>query len=150
MEDNVMHIGFLRSTLAGIALSLAIGAGAAFAQTVNVKADLKGSNEVPPNNSSATGSMTGTFDPASKKLTYTVNYSGLTGNPTGAHFHGPADPDKNAGVAVPIQGNLGVSPIRGEATLTDAQAADMQGGKWYVNLHTAAHPGGEIRGQVTK
>ena len=41
------------------------------------------------------------------------------------------------------------SPIEGSATLTDAQAADLQGGKWYVNVHTAGHKSGEIRGQVT-
>ena len=40
------------------------------------------------------------------------------------------------------------SPIKGEATLTDAQAADLLAGRWYVNVHTRAHPGGEIRGQV--
>ncbi len=38
---------------------------------------------------------------------------------------------------------------KGKATLTAAQAADLTAGRWYVNLHTAKHPGGEIRGQVT-
>ena len=42
------------------------------------------------------------------------------------------------------------NPIKGEATLTDAQAADLQAGKWYFNVHTAANKGGEIRGQVMK
>ena len=36
------------------------------------------------------------------------------------------------------------------ATLTDAQIADLVAGKWYFNIHTAANPGGEVRGQVTK
>jgi len=40
--------------------------------------------------------------------------------------------------------------VEGSAILTDAQAADMMAGKCYVNVHTAANPGGEIRGQVTK
>jgi hypothetical protein len=121
----------------------------ALAQVVNLKAELKGANEVPPNNASASGAMTGTYDPASKKLNWTVNYSGLTAPPTAGHFHGPADASKNAGVVVPFQGNL-ASPIRGEATLTDAQAQDLLAGRWYVNIHTAAHPPGEIRGQVIK
>ena len=68
---------------------------------------------------------------------------------TAAHFHGPAEAGKNAGVAVPIP-NAASSPVKGEATLTDAQAADLLGGKYYINIHTAANPGGEIRGQVTK
>jgi hypothetical protein len=72
----------------------------------------------------------------------------LSGAATAAHFHGPADPGKNAGVAVPITPNT--SPLEGSTTLTDAQAADLQAGRWYVNVHTAANPGGEIRGQLTK
>ena len=40
------------------------------------------------------------------------------------------------------------SPLSGTATLTDAQIADLNAGKWYVNVHTAANKGGEIRGQL--
>jgi hypothetical protein len=54
----------------------------------------------------------------------------------------------NAGVAVPFTGGM-ASPIKGKATLTGAQAADYTAGRYYANLHTAKHPGGEIRGQVT-
>ena len=75
--------------------------------------------------------------------------AGLSGPATAAHFHGPAETGKNAGVAVAIP-NATSSPVEGSATLTDAQAADLIAGKYYVNIHTAANPGGEIRGQVTK
>ncbi len=71
----------------------------------------------------------------------------MTGPVTAGHFHGPAAAGANAGVVVPFAGSL-ASPITGSATLTDAQIADLKAGKWYVNLHTAANPGGEIRGQV--
>jgi hypothetical protein len=89
-----------------------------------------------------------TYDTASKKLSWKVTFSGLTGPATAAHFHGPAEAGKNAGVAVPIPGTA--SPLEGSATLTDAQAADLTSGKWYVNIHTAANKSGEIRGQVVK
>ncbi len=113
------------------------------------KATLDAKSEVPPNASTATGTADIDYDPASKKLSWKLIYSGLTGPAMAAHFHGPAEPGKNAGVAVAIP-NAGTSPAEGSATLTDAQAADLEAGKYYVNVHTAANPGGEIRGQVTK
>jgi hypothetical protein len=118
------------------------------AETVTLKASLAAATEVPPNDSAATGTVTVTFDTASKKATWQGSYSGLSGAPTAGHFHGPADPGKNAGVAVPITASS--SPFQGSADLTDAQAADLMAGKWYVNIHTEAHKGGEIRGQITK
>ncbi|WP_407180133.1 CHRD domain-containing protein [Bradyrhizobium sp. STM 3562] len=113
------------------------------------KATLDGKSEVPPTTSTGTGTADIDYDPASKKLSWTLTYSGLTGPATAAHFHGPAEAGKNAGVAVAIP-NATSSPAKGSATLTDAQAADLEAGKYYVNVHTAANPGGEIRGQVTK
>jgi hypothetical protein len=130
--------------------TLAVGilfAGPAFAE--KMKASLDGKSETPPNTSAATGKADIDYDAATKKLSWTLTYSGLTGPATAAHFHGPAEPGKNAGVAVAIP-NAGTSPVTGSATLTDAQAADLEAGKYYVNVHTAANPGGEIRGQVTK
>ena len=98
----------------------------------------------------STGKGTGTFtyDPATKALTYNVTYEGLTGPAMAAHIHGPADPGANAPPVVPFPS--AASPISGTATLTDAQAADLAAGKWYVNVHTAANRGGEIRGQIVK
>lgn len=140
----------LLRTVAGLtAASLLALAPAAFAQAVNYKADLKASAEVPPADSKGSGTLAATYDPASKKLSYTVNYKDLTGPATAAHFHGPADAKMNAGIVVPVNGTV-TSPIKGEATLTDAQAKDLADGKWYFNVHTAANKGGEIRGQVMK
>jgi hypothetical protein len=137
-----------RMLIATIALGAGVVlAGPAFAE--KLKAVLDAKSEVPPNASTATGTADIDFDPATKKLTWKLTYSGLSGPATAAHFHGPAEVGKNASVAVPIT-NAGSSPVEGSATLTDAQAADMMAGKCYVNVHTAANPGGEIRGQVTK
>ncbi|MBR1120256.1 CHRD domain-containing protein [Bradyrhizobium lablabi] len=132
--------------------TLALGAAVVFAGPAladKMKATLDGKSQVPPNASAGTGTADIDYDPASKKLSWKVTYSGLSGPATMAHFHGPAEAGKNAGVAVPIP-NAATSPVEGSATLTDAQAADLMAGKYYVNIHTAANPGGEIRGQVTK
>jgi hypothetical protein len=137
-----------KTTLATLAFGAAIAfAGPAFAD--KMKATLDGKSEVPANTSAGTGTADIDYDAASKKLSWKVTYSGLSGPATAAHFHGPAEAGKNAGVAVAIP-NQGSSPVEGSATLTDAQAADLMAGKYYINIHTAANPGGEIRGQVMK
>jgi len=122
-------------------------AGPAFAE--KFKAALDGKSEVPANTSAGNGTADIDYDAATKKLSWKLTYSGLSGPATAAHFHGPAEAGKNAGVAVAIP-NATASPVEGNATLTDAQASDLMAGKYYVNVHTQANPGGEIRGQVTK
>jgi len=139
----------VRVAIGALALAAGLAIAPAFADSVKFKGSLKAAEEVPPNQSAGTGTLDATYDTASKQLNYTVNYSGLTGPATAAHFHGPAEAGKNAGVVVPVQGSV-ASPIKGSATLTDAQAADLQAGKWYFNVHTDANKGGEIRGQVVK
>jgi len=143
-----MHRSLIYSAVAGLALATLAGPGAV-AETVTYKATMNAQTEVPPNDTKGTGTAELTYDTASKMLTWTVTFSDLSGPATAAHFHGPAEAGKNAGVAVLI-GNNPTSPATGMATLTDAQAADLAGGRWYVNVHTAANRGGEIRGQVGK
>ena len=111
-------------------------------------ARLSGANEVPAASSNGTGTLSANLDKKTSVLTWTVTYSGLSGPATAGHFHGPAPMGQNAGVALPFTGSL-ESPIRGTATLTPAQMDGVMNGNWYVNLHTAANPGGEIRGQVS-
>ncbi|HLY58419.1 MAG TPA: CHRD domain-containing protein [Stellaceae bacterium] len=130
------------------ALAASLVAGAAAAETVKLKTSLDGATEVPPVTSEGKGTATLSLDTASKKLSYTVEYSGLSGPATMAHIHGPAAPGANAGVVVPLTSTP--SPLKGEVTLTDAQIADLLAGKDYINIHTAAHPSGEIRGYVSK
>ncbi len=116
--------------------------------TVAMSAQLSGASEVPPTKSTGTGTVDATFDKQSSVFTWTINYSGLSGPATAGHFHGPATSGVNAPPALPLNGGL-ESPIKGKATLTAAQASDLTAGNWYMNLHTAANPDGEIRGQVT-
>ena len=86
-----------------------------------------------------------TLDPDGT-LHWKVAYQGLTGPAAAGHIHGPAAAGANAGVLVPFASPA--SPIKGTATLTDAQIAELKDGKMYVNIHTAENKGGEIRGQL--
>ncbi len=138
-----------RSLLAAAALASLVAFGARAAdRTVQFHATLNGASEVPPVQTDATGTMHGTLDRDTGVLTYDITYQGLSGPATAMHFHGPAAPGKNAGVQVPIHPPL-ASPVRGATPkLSDQQIKELLDDKWYVNIHTKAHPGGEIRGQV--
>ncbi|WP_133650098.1 CHRD domain-containing protein [Paraburkholderia flava] len=126
----------------------ALAAGAAFADTVALKADLEPSSEVPPRVSHGHGMLNASFDTSTKTLQWNVTYEGLSGPATMAHFHGPAPVGQNAKVQVPIEKSALPSPIKGSATLTEQQVTDLMAGQWYFNVHTAQNPSGEIRGQV--
>jgi hypothetical protein len=145
MEDKKMT-SLLRPTLAGVLLAGAIAAQPALAETMSFKADLKAA---PGITSQGTGNLTATYDTESRKLSWKGNVSGLTGNPTAAHFHGPADPGQNAGVLFPAAG-VKAGDFDGSATLTNDQAKVVTADKTYFMIHTPANPGGEVRGQVTK
>lgn len=120
----------------------------ACAQPQIYQASLSGAQQVPPTSARGTGTMEATYQPDTMALTYKVDYTGLTGPLTGAHIHAPAGPGANAPVAIPFTASA--SPITGGATLTQAQADALMAGQGYVNLHTAANPGGEIRGQIAR
>jgi hypothetical protein len=130
--------------------ALAFVSFAARAETIKLKAMLDAATEVPAKTSSGTGTVTATLDTATELFTYHIEFKDLTGPATAAHFHGPAAVGANARPQVPIKMDPVVSPIDGTATLTADQAKDLLDGKWYFNVHTAANPGGEIRGQVVK
>ena len=118
------------------------------ADTLNYTATMTAASEVPVTASKGAGTLTATYDTATKTLSWKGAYTDLTGAESAAHFHGPAAAGASAGVALPI--DAAKSPFEGSAPLTDAQAADLAAGMWYVNIHTAANPKGEIRGQVVK
>ncbi|MBE2198541.1 MAG: S8 family serine peptidase [Anaerolinea sp.] len=106
-------------------------------------ATLDGSQEVPPNASTASGTGTFAYNLLTKQLTWNIAHD--VAAPTAAHIHSGA-----VGVNGPIQVPLDhtVNPMVGSATLTDAQQGMLVNQLLYVNIHTAAFPGGEIRGQI--
>lgn len=217
----------LSSILAAGAAALLLSTAPAFAELLTFSAELMGAAEVPPNESTGTGTLTADYDTESKLFKWSISYQGLSGPASAAHFHGPANPDEVADPVLPVSlepaaagaeaetpaeaaepkapaeaepttpaeaepeapagaeaetGNGAeaeapaeaepVTPteaepaapaedqpgspadpeaanqITGEATLTDEQAADLQAGKWYINIHTAQYPDGELRGQL--
>jgi hypothetical protein len=121
--------------------------GSSTSNMVALSTQLRAANEVPPNASTGTGSVDAVLNKDTNQLRWKLNYSGLTGPATAGHFHGPAAVGANAGVVLPWPSPI-TSPGEGSATLTPSQAADLMAGKWYANVHTAAHPGGELRGQM--
>lgn len=137
-------------------------AAQARAEIHNYNFTLDGSQEVGPVATPGTGTAFVTLDDVSKLLTWNITYSGLQANSTAAHFHGPAA----AGVIANIRVGLSVTgaapadnitmetigatsgTFAGSHTVTNGQRDDILAGLWYVNIHTTAHSGGEIRGQV--
>jgi hypothetical protein len=141
-----MNMSRFKSLTLAFSMATMLVGGQSFAEQMKFKADLKGASEVPPTDSAGTGSADVTVDTASKKLSWTVTSSGLSGDATAAHFHGPAAVGENADPVIDISASV----ARGSADITDQQLADLQAGKLYLNIHTQKFPDGEIRGQVEK
>ncbi|MGV0953767.1 MAG: CHRD domain-containing protein [Fluviibacter sp.] len=133
----------------GLAVALlgAVMASPVGAETIHFVAHLTPQQEVPAVKSRGMGEAKIVFDTANDQLTWHVAYKDLTGPVTAAHFHGPAMRGEKAGVAVGFKGSMD-NPIQGSAMLNATQVSELFSGKWYVNLHTAQYPAGEIRGQV--
>jgi hypothetical protein len=129
---------------------ISIGTGRAYATTSSCTATLDGFQEVPPVDTDGTGSATITFDSSSNQLSWSIQFSGLSGPAIAAHFHGPALVGVDAGVLVDIGAISGLSsPLNGSAVLTLEQASSLLAGRIYVNIHTESNPDGEIRGQIS-
>ena len=135
----------LAACLFGIA-----GLSTAQAQPVSFTVALSGANLVPPVRTTGKGAAQIAYDPASRAVSWSISYSGLSSPATMAHFHGPAAPGTNGPVEIwlTVKGSPPENPITGHTTLTAAQARQFLAGHWYINLHTKSHPAGEIRGQV--
>jgi CHRD domain len=123
---------------------------ASYADPVSFSVALSGAEQVPPVQTAGSGIAELTYDPATQTIKWTITYSGLSGTATMVHLHGPASRGEKGGVMLWLskQGNTAESPISGQAVLTPEQSEQFSAGRLYVNVHTQANPGGELRGQV--
>jgi hypothetical protein len=110
-----------------------------------VTATLSGSAEVPANPSASTGNVSGTFNEETKMLMFDITYTGFT--PVAWHIH-KAAAGANGGVIFNM-GTTFSTPFMFMQTLDAAQESDLKAGLYYVNLHSATYPNGEIRGQLS-
>ena len=129
--------------LAAAVISLAAYSGMAFGD--EVKVTLSGDQEVPAVKTSASGGGTITIND-DKSVSGSVTTTGVAG--TMAHIHNGAA-GKNGPVIIPLtKSGDGTWSVAAGAKLTDAQFAAYKAGDLYVNVHSAANKGGEIRGQL--
>jgi Cu/Zn superoxide dismutase len=116
----------------------------AHAEALKYTTALKAATEVPPNDSPAAGSADVTVDTEAKTVTWSVKVDGLTGDATAAHIHGPASATEKAPPVIDMSSSI----MAGNAPITDAQLEELKAGKYYLNVHTAKFPDGEVRGQL--
>lgn len=118
----------------------------------NLTGNANGFQEAPNRvTTSASGTITGTYNRNTNILQYTINWNGLSSAPQAMHLHGPSDPGVAAPVKIPIPGFTPAasgSVSRTDTLKNETDEADFLQGRWYYNIHTPAHPGGEIRGQI--
>jgi hypothetical protein len=125
------------------AAMLSAAASPALAETLSFKADIQ---PIAGTNSKASGTLTAEYDTSSKKLTWHGSYKGISTYAISAVLHGP-DPSR-PGAVVRLR-NID-SPFEGTAIISDQQAGDLQAGKWFILIRTAASPTGELRGQLVR
>jgi hypothetical protein len=114
------------------------------------RASLTGTQENPPVVTTAIGTASLILDPRTRALSGTVTTTGMTG--TVAHIHTGAA-GSNGGVAIELTetaAGSGVWRIPANTALTDAQVESLRSGGLYINVHSAAHASGEIRGQLNR
>jgi len=170
MKSRILLI----TAVAGAAVVVSAGLGiVAYAnhRDVQLRASLRGLNEVPPTASAATATLRATLDETAQTITFTLDYRNMAANPSAAHVHfGPTK--VNGGVMVffcggggkpacppapaTITGTWVAADVLGPAAQGIAAGefaeslAAMRNGLSYANIHTDKHPGGEIRGPVRR
>lgn len=120
--------------------------------TYTISGNANGNQMVPPVTGNGTATITGTYNADTRVLTYTTNWTGLSGAPTSAGFYSGASGAN--GTLVGSNWNLGTGldsagTFSGQTTLTNDEANQLINGGWYYSLGTATNANGEVRGQIT-
>lgn len=172
------HALKLATAILGIVVIAACGSSKTTAPAnITLVAHLAAANEVLANGSSAgvvsngTGTWTGTLNPSTNILSWTMTFSGLTTNSTASHIHAQAPTTTTAGVVLNFatfagstialgatsgtaSGNItltsSTTPTTGLTISGDSLLKAINAGQAYVNVHTSQYPAGEIRGQIVK
>ncbi len=140
-------IAFILFIVSSVQCSKYIGETAQYA----VDSPASGSQVYPTSSSTATGLMQATYTSHKNMLTGTVSWSGLSGPPTAIHFHGPAIPGRNNRfelftlIKVPAAAS---GSVNFESAFTESEEGWLETNQFYFDIHTAAYPNGEIRGQI--
>ncbi len=119
--------------------------------TYTLSGDASGSQVAPALTVAGTGALNGTYNTGTNTMNYTIDWATLTGLATGVHFHGPAQTGENADAIIILSiTNNGIGGTASGSIVLSPQAESyLMQGKLYYNIRTAAHPMGEIRGQVS-
>ncbi len=151
-------LGLAASLTAIGAWSVPVRPAAVGSQAVHYVAHMTAANETPANTSTATG--TATFSLSGNRLSYRVTVKDLSGPATMAHIHvgatGASGPPvysfeiKKVASGTLARGSIDLTKEVSKGVSGDSLKTLLANGNAYVNVHTAAHPGGEIRGQVEK
>lgn len=144
----------LRDYFIALLCTVALASTAA-AQTTYIGV-LSGGSENPANGSPATGNATVVLNAAQTQLSVSVQFQNLTTGWTAAHIHGPAPATSNAGVKWGLLSGwvFGAGNQSGTLTnfailgITPVDVTNLNAGQFYVNIHTATFPGGELRAQL--
>jgi len=135
-----------RSALAVALLTPLVALPALAASTKTFIALLNGAQETPPTTSTALGLALLTFDESTKMLCFSLSFTPLETSEVAAHVHGPGAPGQSADILFALPAG---NPKNGCEQITSGkQKKDLKKGLLYMNIHSAQHPGGEIRGQI--
>ena len=139
----------MRFGLLPTAFAITVLTAVAAAQTKSFTVELTGEQQAPPLRTSGIGTAIVQLDTSTGAVSVAGRYRNLIGNAIAAHIHGNARRGANAGVRIglTVSGGTG-GTFSGSGMLNAAQVRDLLDGLMYVNVHSIAHPGGEIRAQI--